>query len=63
MIKNVPKMDYGNYCWTHGYRLAKWHNSKTCPNKNKEQKDEETRENIMSGSVRNKKLTEMVNKF
>ena len=18
MIKNVPKMDYGNYCWTHG---------------------------------------------
>ena len=63
MIKNVPKMDYGNYFWTHGYRLFKCHNSKTCPNKNKEHNDESTRENIMGGSVRNKKWTEIVNKF
>ena len=63
MIKNVPKVDNGNYCWTHGYRLSKWNNYKTCPKKYKDHKEEETRENIMGGSERNKKWTEMVNRY
>ena len=56
-------MDNGNYCWTHGYKLDKCHNSKTFPKKDKYHKDESTRENIIGGSEKNNKWTEMVNKY
>ena len=63
IIKNLPKVYNGNYCWTHGYRLSKWNNSKTCPKKDKDHKDEENRENIMGCSEKNRKWREMVNKY
>jgi hypothetical protein len=44
----------GGYCWTHGYRVRKGHNSTTCKEKAEGHKDAATRANIMGGSVANK---------
>ena len=57
MVKNEPKVDYGNYCCNHRYKLSKWNNSKTFPKKDNDHKDESTRGNIMGGSEKNKKCT------
>lgn len=44
----------GGYCWTHGYRVAKGHDSATCRNKADGHKDAATRANTMNGSTANK---------
>jgi hypothetical protein len=44
----------GGYCWTHGYRVAKGHNSNTCNTKAEGHKDAATRANTMNGSTANK---------
>ena len=51
------KMDPTGYCWTHGYRVVKGHNSKTCQSKASGHKDEATRADTMGGSQRNKSWT------
>ena len=40
IVKVVNKVDNGNYFWTHGYKLAKCHNSETCPKKDRKNKDD-----------------------
>jgi hypothetical protein len=42
------------YCWTHGYRVNKGHNSITCKNKADVHKDGATQANTMNGSTNNK---------
>jgi hypothetical protein len=42
------------YCWTHGYRVRKGHDSANCKDKAGGHKDTATRANTMSGSVANK---------
>jgi len=44
----------GGYCWTHGYRVTKGHDSATCTVKAPGHKDAATRANIMNGSTANK---------
>jgi hypothetical protein len=47
-------LDPNGYCWTHGYRVTKKHNSKDCMAKHGGHKDEATRSNTMGGSTKNK---------
>jgi hypothetical protein len=42
------------YCWTHGYRVRKGHDSANCKDKAGGHKDTATRTNTMGGSVANK---------
>ena len=42
------------YCWTHGYRVRKGHDSSTCKDKAEGHKDGATRSNTMNGSTANK---------
>jgi hypothetical protein len=42
------------YCWTHGYRVRKGHDSILCKDKAEGHKDAATRANTMNGSVVNK---------
>ncbi len=44
----------GGYCWTHGYRVRKGHDSSNCRAKAEGHKDGATRANIMNGSTANK---------
>jgi hypothetical protein len=44
----------GGYCWTHGYRVCKGHDSATCNNKAEGHKDAATCSNTMNGSTANK---------
>ena len=44
----------GGYCWSHGYRVRKGHDSATCREKKEGHKDEATRANTMNGSDANK---------
>lgn len=44
----------GGYCWTHGYRVRKGHDSASCKDKADGHKDGATRANTMNGSVANK---------
>jgi hypothetical protein len=44
----------GGYCWLHGYRVCKGHDSATCHEKKEGHKDEATRANTMNGSDANK---------
>ena len=39
------------YCWTHGYRVRKGHDSVTCKDKAEGHKDAATRANTMNGSA------------
>ena len=48
------RLDNGNYCWTHGYRVGNEHTSATCQNKAPRQQDNATHENTMGGSETNK---------
>jgi len=55
--RNTKKPDYlavGGYCWTHGYRVKKGHDSTTCRDKAPGHKDAATRANTMNGSTNNK---------
>jgi hypothetical protein len=44
----------GGYCWSHGYRVRKGHDSGTCKEKSEGHKDGATRANTMNGSTANK---------
>ena len=44
----------GGYCWSHGYRVRKGHDSATCREKKEGHRDEATRANTMNGSDANK---------
>ena len=46
--------DPKGYCWTHGYRVHKNHNSANCKSKAPGHQDAATRENTMGGSTKNK---------
>jgi len=49
-----PSLDPDGYCWTHGYRVKRGHNSASCTNKKEGHKDTATRANTMGGSTHNK---------
>jgi regulator of replication initiation timing len=49
-----PHTENTNYCWTHGYRVAHDHDSKTCKNKADGHKDDAIRKNPLGGSLRGK---------
>ena len=46
--------DPRGYCWSHGYKVRKGHTSKTCFMHKPGHQEEETRDNIMGGSLSNK---------
>ena len=46
--------DPNGYCWTHGYRVHKNHNSANCKSKAPGHQDAATRANLMGGSTKNK---------
>ena len=46
--------DPNGYCWTHGYRVHKNHNSANCKSKAPGHQDAATRANPMGGSTKNK---------
>ena len=47
-------LDPIGYCWTHGYKVRKGHNSKTFTGCAEGHKEEATRANMMNGSAANK---------
>ena len=49
-----PPRDPNGYCHTHGYHVSTKHNSHTCKYKAPVHKDEETSEDPMGGSDKNK---------
>lgn len=53
------KIDPNGYCHTHGYKVVKGHNSRTCTHKGPQHKDDATRDNIMGGSTKNKDWSPM----
>ena len=48
--KFEEKLDPNGYCWTHGYKVSKGHNSHTCSSRAKGHHVEATRSNTMGGS-------------
>ncbi len=46
--------DPSGYCWTHGYKVKKGHNSKTCKTRGEGHQESATRSNIMGGNEANK---------
>ena len=53
-IKTIKTIDYGTYCWTHGYRVGRNHTSKSCSFKAEGHQDKATRKDTMGGSTLNK---------
>ena len=51
---NMEIMEKDGYCWTHGYKMKKGHNSTTCQRQRRGHNTEATRSNTMGGSMRNK---------
>jgi hypothetical protein len=49
-----PATDQGSYCWSHGYKCHRNHNSFNCNNPKPGHVKESTRENNMGGSQRGK---------
>ena len=49
-LKN-PRKPNDNYCWTHGFRVADDHTSKTCKNPKPDHQQEATKTNQMGGST------------
>lgn len=47
------KWDPNGYCWTHGYKVTKNHNSKTCKTRKEGHQEDATRANTMGGSTEN----------
>ncbi len=53
--KSTPHfLDSTGYCWTHGYKVNKGHNSKTCTGRAEGHKEDATWANTMNGSLANK---------
>ena len=50
---NSSKYNPNGYCWSHGYKVTKTHNSKTCKFQKEGHKEGATRENTMGGSTDN----------
>jgi hypothetical protein len=50
----ILTLDPLGYCWTHGYRDVRGHNSQNCTRKNEGHQDEATRTNNMGGSTKHK---------
>ena len=50
---NSTRWDPNGYCWSHGYRVTKHHNSKNCRYRKDGHQVEATRANTMGGSVEN----------
>ena len=50
----ASKWDPNGYCWSHGYKVTKNHNSKTCRTRKDGHKEEATRANTMGGSTGNR---------
>eukprot|EP00970_Alexandrium_tamarense_P006376 scaffold1087_cov138-Alexandrium_tamarense.AAC.2 len=50
--------DPSGYCWTHGYKVKKGHNSKTCKTRGDGHQESATRSNIMGGNEANKNWVE-----
>jgi hypothetical protein len=48
---NKPRKLNDNYCWTHGFRVADEHTSKTCKNPKPGHQQEATKTNQMGGST------------
>ena len=48
---NKPRKPNDNYCWTHGFRVADEHTSKTCKNPKPGHQQEATKTNQMGGST------------
>ena len=46
--------DPNGYCWSHGYKVTKYHNSATCKVRKEGHKEGATRNNTMGGSEDNK---------
>ena len=54
-VKKIEEKLYPNgYCWTHGYKVAKGHNSHTCSSHTEGHQVNATRTNTMGGSDKNK---------
>ena len=52
--KKPSYLAVNGYCWTHGYRVRKGHDSTNCRDKGEGHKDAATRTNTMNGSTANK---------
>lgn len=52
--RREPNWDPTGYCHTHGYKVVKGHDSKTCNRCGRDHKEEATRANTMGGSDKNK---------
>jgi hypothetical protein len=50
----LKSLDPMGYCWSHGYKVVKDHNSKNCVDKRQGHEDTATRADTMGGSTRNK---------
>lgn len=49
----ASKWNPNGYCWSHGYKVTKNHNSNTCRTRKDGHKEEATRANTMGGSTEN----------
>ena len=52
--QSAAKWDPAGYCWTHGYKVKKGHDSKTCKTRGDGHQESATRGNIMGGYEANK---------
>jgi hypothetical protein len=50
----TPVWDPSGYCWTHGYKVKKGHNSKTCKTRGEGHQESATCSNIIGGNEANK---------
>jgi hypothetical protein len=50
----TPVWDPSGYCWSHGYKVKKGHNSKTCKTRGEGHQESATRSNIIGGNEANK---------
>ena len=50
----LTKLDPTGYCWSHGYRVTKGHNSRDCKGKEPGHQDTATRKNTQGGSDKGK---------
>ena len=51
---DMTLMEKDGYCWSHGYKMKKVHNSTTCRFQKQGHMTEATRSNTMGGTTRNK---------
>ncbi|KAL7474236.1 hypothetical protein ACHAW6_000220 [Cyclotella cf. meneghiniana] len=53
-VQSSALWDPTGYCWTHGYKVKKGHNRKTCKTHGEGHQENATRSNTMGGSKTNK---------